>query len=106
MLLLSWIPLGFGRHSLTALIVGIVMLDLAVQAVHVSNQCSIFRLLPEARNRINAAYMTCYFFGGAAGSLISAYVYSSFGWTGVIWMGSSVSALELLYFWLNRKSIE
>ncbi|SAJ31706.1 transporter [Enterobacter cloacae] len=55
-----------------ALIVGILVLDLTVQGVHITNQTVIYRVKPDARNRLTAGYMTSYFIGGAAGSLISA----------------------------------
>ncbi|MST32521.1 MFS transporter, partial [Acidimicrobiaceae bacterium USS-CC1] len=61
----SFLPIWFGRHSLAALIVGIVVLDIGVQGLHVTNQSLIYRLSAEARSRINAAYMVCYFVGGA-----------------------------------------
>lgn len=48
------------------------MLDLTVQGVHITNQTVIYRIHPDARNRLTAGYMTSYFIGGAAGSLISA----------------------------------
>jgi hypothetical protein len=60
--------------------------------VHISNQAAIYRIRPEARNRLTAAYMTSYFLGGAAGSLFSAAAYSRFGWMGVVILGSSSSA--------------
>lgn len=37
LLLLSWIPIALGQHSIIALIIGIIVLDLAVQGVHVTN---------------------------------------------------------------------
>lgn len=54
------------------LIIGILVLDLTVQGVHITNQTVIYRIHPDARNRLTAGYMTSYFIGGAAGSLISA----------------------------------
>ncbi len=40
-LLLSWGLLAFGKSSLPALIAGIVLLDLGVQAMHISNQSAV-----------------------------------------------------------------
>jgi len=99
MLLLSWLPLGLSTHSLLALLVGVVVLDLAAQLLHVSNQNLIYALQPEARNRLNAGYMTGYFIGGSLGSLLSAQVYQHFGWTGVCVAGAAVAVLALL-LWL------
>ncbi|MDR3670983.1 MAG: MFS transporter [Holophaga sp.] len=96
LLLLSWGLLVFGRGSLAALVAGILLLDLAVQAVHISNQAAIYRIRPEARNRLTAGYMTCYFIGGAACSLLSAWAYGFKGWVGVSAAGAAVSALGLI----------
>ena len=91
-LLLSWAPLAFAQHALAALLVGVLFLDLAVQGVHISNQAAIYRLRPDARNRFTAGYMTSYFIGGAAGSLLSASAYGHYGWLGVVGVGAVFSA--------------
>lgn len=83
-LLLCWLPLGFAQVSLVALLLGVLLLDLAVQLVHVSNQNAIYALQPQARNRLNAGYMTCYFLGGAGGSWLAAYLYPRAGWFGIV----------------------
>lgn len=72
LLLLSWLAIWYGHSSVLALIIGILVLDLTVQGVHITNQTVIYRVHPDARNRLTAGYMTSYFIGGAAGSLISA----------------------------------
>ncbi|WP_409310026.1 MFS transporter [Pectobacterium sp. B1J-3] len=101
-LLLSWLFVAWGVQSVIALIIGIIALDLAVQGVHVTNQSVIYRMMPEARNRLTAGYMTSYFIGGALGSLISAAAYQHWGWLGVCAAGSSISALNLLVWWQGR----
>ncbi|WP_034949985.1 MFS transporter [Erwinia oleae] len=98
-MLLSWLFTALGGHSLIALIVGIILLDLAVQGVHITNQSVIYREMPEARNRLTAGYMTSYFIGGAAGSLISASAYHFAGWTGVCAAGVILNVLNLLQWW-------
>jgi MFS family permease len=60
-----------------------VIFDAGVQGTHISNQTIVYALRPEARSRLNSAYMTAYFLGGAVGSGLSAFVYASHGWTGV-----------------------
>jgi predicted MFS family arabinose efflux permease len=92
-LLASWGPLALVKHSMGAFLIGVLLLDLAVQGVHISNQAAIYRIRPEARNRLTAAYMTSYFLGGAAGSLCSAAAYGHFGWMGVVVLGATSSAL-------------
>lgn len=96
LLLLSWIPIGLAKHSLVAFIIGVLVLDLAVQAVHVTSQSTLYRILPEARNRLTAGYMTSYFIGGALGSLLSGYAYEHAGWEGVAISGIILTAISLI----------
>lgn len=106
LLFVSWLPVAFGQHSLWALLIGIIVLDLAVQGVHVTNQTLIYRMMPEARSRLTAGYMTSYFIGGALGSLISAAVYQYAQWVGVSIAGGVLSLLGIIVWLLSRKSIE
>lgn len=99
LLLLSWAAIWYGHVSVLALIVGILVLDLTVQGVHITNQTVIYRVKPDARNRLTAGYMTSYFIGGAAGSLISASAWQHAGWTGVCAIGAVVAAINLLVWW-------
>nr|WP_229692266.1 MFS transporter [Paenibacillus radicis (ex Gao et al. 2016)] len=98
LLLVSWLPISFAVQSLFALVAGIILLDLAVQAVHVTNQSMILSTRPEARSRLTAGYMIFYSIGSATGSIASTLVYGSFGWQGVCWLGAAVSGIALL-FW-------
>lgn len=101
LMLASWGITALGTHSLPALIVGILLLDLAVQGVHITNQSVIYRTLPEARNRLTAGYMTSYFVGGAAGSILSANAFHHFGWYGVCGAGVAATLINLLIWWRN-----
>lgn len=101
-LLGSWALLGMAQYSLAALLCGILLLDMAIQGVHVTNQSALYRLRPDARSRLTAGYMTCYFVGGAAGSLASAALYAHTGWPGVVAGGAGVSAAALAYAWRAR----
>lgn len=94
-LLLAWLPLAWAEQSLIALLVGVVVLDLAVQLVHVSNQNAVYALQPQARNRLNAGYITCYFIGGALGSTLGSQLYQWHGWNGVVVAGIAISLLAL-----------
>lgn len=103
LLLISWLPISYVQHSLLALIVGIILLDLAVQAVHVTNQSMILTLRPEARSRLTAGYMIFYSIGSATGSIASTSIYVYFGWNGVSLLGAIVSALALLFWSLTKE---
>lgn len=67
--------------------------------MHITNQTVIYRIHPDARNRLTAGYMTSYFIGGAAGSLISASARQHAGWAGVCLAGTTVAVLNLLVWW-------
>ena len=73
--------------------------DLTVQGVHITNQTVIYRIHPDARNRLTAGYMTSYFIGGAAGSLISASAWQHGGWAGVCLAGATIALVNLLVWW-------
>ncbi|KXG81508.1 MFS transporter [Pseudomonas mosselii] len=102
-LLLSWVPLGFAQQSLVALLVGVLLLDLAVQLVHVSNQNAVIVLRPEARTRLNAGYITCYFIGGALGSLLGTQLFEVHGWDGIVVAGLVIGALALVVWGLAER---
>ncbi|CEJ66749.1 MULTISPECIES: MFS transporter [Citrobacter] len=99
LLLFSWLAIWFGHTSVPMLIIGILVLDLTVQGVHITNQTVIYRIHPDARNRLTAGYMTSYFIGGAAGSLISASAWQHASWAGVCLAGVTVAVLNLLVWW-------
>jgi predicted MFS family arabinose efflux permease len=104
-LLVSWGLLGLGGYSLIALVAGIVLLDLALQAVHITNMNMVFSLDEAARNRLNSGYMFLYFVGGALGSLGSAAAYQHYGWLGVCLLGGGLGVLAVGYgVWITRFS--
>ncbi|QXF32848.1 MFS transporter [Photorhabdus luminescens] len=103
LLLLSWIPIGLAKESLIGFMIGILLLDIAIQGVHVTNQSTIYRMMPEARNRLTAAYMTIYFIGGAFGSLVSGYAYKHSGWYGVAAAGMAISTINLIVWFFGKK---
>jgi predicted MFS family arabinose efflux permease len=103
LLLISWLFISYIEQSLIALVIGIVLLDLAVQAIHVTNQTMILPLHTEARSRLTAGYMVFYSIGSAGGSIASTQIYAHFGWGGVSLLGASVSAFALLFWAMTRR---
>jgi len=86
---LSFLPLFLGRSSVIALAIGVVLLDLGVQGLQITNQGVIYSLRPDARSRLNTAYMTAYFLCGTLGSGLAAAVYAALGWGGVCVLGAA-----------------
>jgi len=94
----SWAAIALTPRSLWALAAGAVLLDLAVQAVHVTNQSLIFELQPAAGSRLIGGYMIFYSVGSGAGAIGSTAVYAVAGWLGVCALGGTLSALALLWW--------
>jgi predicted MFS family arabinose efflux permease len=92
----SFGPIAAGSTSVWWLIVGIVLLDIGVQGLQVTNQSIIYTVAPHARSRITSAYMVCYFTGGAIGSALAGTVYSSAGWAGICWLGAGIGMVASL----------
>ncbi|MBD1600861.1 MFS transporter [Pseudomonas typographi] len=105
LLLLAWWPLSLMGWSLWALVIGIVLLDLGGQALHVTNQSLIFRTRPEAHSRLVGLYMLFYAVGSGLGAISTTVTYAHAGWQGVCLLGATVSLLALLFWWMTKSCI-
>jgi predicted MFS family arabinose efflux permease len=94
----AWLPMSFLSWSLWALAAGVLLLDLAAQAIHVTNQSMIFRASATAHSRLVACYMIFYALGSGAGAVLSTSAFATWGWGGVCGLGAGVSVLGLM-FW-------
>jgi MFS family permease len=94
-LLASWGALALGKSSVIALLIGIVLLDLGVQGLHITNQSTIYALRPEARSRLTTAYMVAILLGETLLSALTSALYSSDGWSGVCALGVVTTALGI-----------
>ncbi|MEV8455993.1 MFS transporter [Streptomyces sp. NPDC052095] len=102
LLTLAWLPLLAGGTSLFWLTVGVILLNIAQQAGLNSSQTVVYALRPEGRNRINSAFMTLFFMGGAAGAALASVVWSRAGWSGVCLLGGALAAGSLAVWVLER----
>ncbi|AVR68803.1 MFS transporter [Pseudomonas paraeruginosa] len=102
LLLLSWLPLGLGADSLLALVLGVLLLDLAGQAIHVLNQSLVFAIDPRAHSRLVGCYMLFYAAGSGLGASAGTAMYAWAGWHGVSLLGAAISLVALLFWWLTR----
>ncbi len=88
LLLISWVLFYVWADTVPGMIAGIVLLDLAMQCIHVSNQSRVYALIPAARNRLNTVYMTVSFVGTSLGSAIGLFAWEKGAWAGVCLAGA------------------
>ncbi|MEN0577419.1 MFS transporter [Phytobacter palmae] len=101
LLSLAWWPLSQLEHSLALLLLGIVLLDLGGQALHVTSQSMILRS-SAAHGRLIALYMLFYATGSGAGAIATTAIFARHGWHGVCLFGAAVSLLALMIWALTR----
>ena len=86
--------------SLIGFTIMAVLIDAAVQLSQITGQKLIFSIDPEARGRINAAYMTVMFVVGALGSVIGSATYEAGGWSASALAGAAIGGIATLGFLL------
>ncbi|GAB2869791.1 MFS transporter [Streptomyces mayteni] len=91
---LSFAMVAAWQSALLVMCLAIVLIDLAVQAAHITNQTAVFqRVEPAERSRVTTAYMTSYFLGGALGSALMGPVWRHWGWQASALLGCAFGAL-------------
>lgn len=98
---LAFLLLAGAQTSLILLVLGVIVLDIGVQAGLVANQTRAFAVDPKAQGRINSLYMTATFVGGAIGATVSGWLMAQFGWMGIVEFGVVLGVLAGLIHWLG-----
>ncbi|WP_205207077.1 MFS transporter [Asaia sp. As-1742] len=105
LLLASWGPIALLPHSIPALVAGVILLDFAVQAAHVSSQSIILARHPEVGSRLIGGYMTFYSAGSGLGAIGATTMYAHAGWSGVSVLGALFGLTGLLLWGFTRTSV-
>ncbi|MEO9181780.1 MAG: MFS transporter [Acidimicrobiales bacterium] len=105
LILLSFVVLYLGRNVVIVLALGIVMLDAGMQGLQITNQSIIYSLMPDARSRVNSAYMVCAFSGAALGSFAAGQFYAHDGWRGDCLLGGAIGLAILVLALVWREPI-
>jgi predicted MFS family arabinose efflux permease len=104
LLVFSWLPISYLASSRVALVAGVILLDFAVQAVHVTNQSMILADRPEAQSRLVGGYMVFYSIGSALGAITSTTLYATAGWPGVCLSGAGYGGVAFIFWALTRRA--
>ncbi len=86
----SFAMLWLGRGNFWVLALGVIVLDAGMQGMQITNQSIIYSLRPDARSRVNSAYMVNCFVGASVGSFASGTLYAHFGWAEDCWLGAAL----------------
>ncbi|WOH84793.1 MFS transporter [Bradyrhizobium sp. BEA-2-5] len=98
LMLAGWVPIACLNTSLWLVLAGVLMIDFAVQAIHVTSQSLIVAARPDAASRLVGGYMVFYSIGTGFGAITSTMAYAAAGWPGVCVLGAAISACALLYW--------
>ena len=101
--LLSLVVAGLGARSIVVVLVAVVLLDIGVQAANVLNQTRLFAIDPAARSRLNTAFVTGNFIGGAVGSALASVLWGLGGWTAVTIGGAVLFGFALTVWAVHRR---
>ncbi|MEH1857568.1 MAG: MFS transporter [Nostoc sp.] len=85
MVIASLVIAKIASNSALAIAVAVLLVDVGVQAVQVTNVARIYTLDAQSNSRINTVYMTTYFIGGAVGTSIGLLCWNLGGWNLVTW---------------------
>ena len=103
LILLAWASLYFCGSTYAGIIAGVVLIDIGMQCIQLSNQTSIFDICPSASNRVNTIFMTTYFIGGSLGTFLAGSCWQAWGWAGVAGIGTALTMLSLLITIYNKE---
>jgi predicted MFS family arabinose efflux permease len=98
LMLVAWAPLLGLPQSLTLLLLGVVVLDLGGQALHVSNQALLLRAPAEQHGRLVALYMLFYAVGSGVGAAAGTWMQARYGWPAVCALGTGIALLGLAWW--------
>lgn len=93
--LVAWTTAYLFGDTYIGLIVAIILVDIGLQCLQLSNQSGCIQEMPEASNRANTIFMTTYFIGGSFGTYCAGLAWTHEGWMGVCAVGAVLAAISL-----------
>lgn len=100
--IVAWVIMGVFHDTYTGIILGVILIDIGMQCVQLSNQTATMQLCPEASSRMNTIYMTTYFIGGSLGTFLAGSLWTPFGWMGTVGAGLGMILLAVLFSMIRK----
>lgn len=104
LVLLAWIIMGLFQNYYVGIIAGVIIIDIGMQCVQLSNQSATMKLCPQASSRMNTIYMVTYFIGGSFGTFLAGTMWVKFGWYGTVFAGLSMVIASILFTLIRKES--
>lgn len=101
--LVAWTTAYLFGDTYMGIIVAIILVDIGLQCLQLSNQSGCIQEMPEASNRANTIFMTTYFIGGSFGTYCAGLAWTHEGWMGVCAVGAVLAAISLSITICNTK---
>lgn len=95
-IMFSWAIMYIFQDTYLGFITGIMLIDIGMQCIQLSNQTYVLTSVPNAANRVNTIFMTTYFVGGALGTFLAGLFWQEMQWDGVVIVGVSLTFFSLL----------
>lgn len=103
LVIVAWIIMCLFHNSYIGMIAGIIIIDIGMQCIQLSNQSATMRLCPEATSRMNTIYMVIYFIGGSLGTFIAGTMWTICRWYGTVGAGLGLIICSVLVTVLFNK---
>lgn len=103
--LVAWSVAYLFGDTFMGLVVAIILVDVGLQCLQLSNQSGCIQEIPQASNRANTIFMTTYFIGGSFGTYCAGLAWTHEGWMGVCAVGAILATISLCITCFNRRSI-
>ena len=103
--LVAWATAYLFGDTFIGLVVAIILVDIGLQCLQLSNQSGCIQEIPQASNRANTIFMTTYFIGGSFGTYCAGLAWTHAEWIGVCAVGAIFAVISLCITWFNSKRI-
>lgn len=85
-----------GTLGVTVMILGVLVLDIGMQAQHITNQSILLSARKTQAGRVTTAYMGTNVIAGAVGSMLATQLFARTGWISLLILGVGCGAVALV----------